>query len=181
MAEEVEIRIQKLRYSGKNYALTKALDCLGVRRCVFSFFLNTYCEASSPRCCQWFFSPHSGEPGAVCESKTVLCSSTALLLLVRRVYSSCGWATETYPSQSERSSFLGFRTPLIHLLASVWIGLEFLHFPSSLSRFWKQNLLQNHWLHLSFTLVPDSMTSSVLGHAGTFIPNEKYLSSFFSL
>lgn len=28
MAEEVEIMIQRLRYSGKNYALTKALDCL---------------------------------------------------------------------------------------------------------------------------------------------------------
>lgn len=98
---------------------------VGVRPCLSCFFLNNYCEASSPRCCQWSSSPPSGEPGAVCEGKPVLCSSAAQLLGGRRVYSSCGWATETYPSQSERSSFLGFRAPQMHLWAISldWAGI----------------------------------------------------------
>lgn len=63
MAEEVEIRIQKLRYSGKNYALTKALDCLSQ-----TMFVLFFSEQLLWRCCQWFCSPPSGEPGAVCQT-----------------------------------------------------------------------------------------------------------------
>lgn len=103
MAKEVEIMSQNLRYSGKNYALTKVWTQFLCQIMFFfwellmwSFFLQVQSV---------ILIPIQHQSSVLCVKAKVWCSCTALVLLVGSVSSSGGWATENSPSQSESSSF----------------------------------------------------------------------------
>lgn len=78
MTAEVEVRIENLRYSGKNYALTKALDCFCQMRydCpYFFFFLAINVKLLFQGAVSASYPHPAREVWAVCESKALLVGS----------------------------------------------------------------------------------------------------------